>query len=172
MLDIQLGRRNLSPIQRIAVAEKYRPIYEKQAKERQAEYHGNQYDKKNIKSGLTENLPQVQKERNPTTDKYLSDIADVSEKTYRMGAKILNSDNEEIKNAVLSGEMSINAGYNKIRENKKVENNNVTTSTTQPIITPPTQSKPQISEEVRQICEDLKEQVKTGQVLCRIEYMR
>ena len=32
MLDIQLGRRNLTPIQRIAVAEKYRPIYEKQAK--------------------------------------------------------------------------------------------------------------------------------------------
>lgn len=32
MLDIQLGRRNLSLIQRIAVAEKYRPIYEKQAK--------------------------------------------------------------------------------------------------------------------------------------------
>lgn len=32
MLDIQLGRRNLSPIQRIAVAEKYRPIYERQAK--------------------------------------------------------------------------------------------------------------------------------------------
>ena len=31
----QLGRRNLSPIQRIAVAEKYRPIYEKQAKENQ-----------------------------------------------------------------------------------------------------------------------------------------
>lgn len=35
MLDIQLGRRNLSPIQRIAVAEKYRPIYERQAKENQ-----------------------------------------------------------------------------------------------------------------------------------------
>ena len=31
MLDIQLGRRNLSPIQRIAIAEKYRSIYEKQA---------------------------------------------------------------------------------------------------------------------------------------------
>jgi len=31
MLDIQLGRRNLSPIQRIAIAEKYRNIYEKQA---------------------------------------------------------------------------------------------------------------------------------------------
>ena len=111
MLDIQLGRRNLSPIQRIAVAEKYRPIYEKQAKERQAEYHGNQYDKKNVKSGLTENLPQVQKERNPTTDKYLSDIADVSDKSYRMGAKILNSDNEDLKQRVLSGETAINTDY-------------------------------------------------------------
>ena len=33
MLDIQLGRRNLTPIQKIAITEKYRPIYEKQAKE-------------------------------------------------------------------------------------------------------------------------------------------
>lgn len=33
MLDIQLERRNLSPIQKIAVAEKYRPIYEKQAQD-------------------------------------------------------------------------------------------------------------------------------------------
>lgn len=33
MLDIQLGRRNLSPIQRIAVAEKYRPIYERQTQQ-------------------------------------------------------------------------------------------------------------------------------------------
>lgn len=35
MPDIQLGRRNLSPIQRIAVAEKYRPFYEKKAKQEQ-----------------------------------------------------------------------------------------------------------------------------------------
>ena len=35
MLDIRLGRRNLSPIQRIAVAEKYGPIYERQARENQ-----------------------------------------------------------------------------------------------------------------------------------------
>lgn len=60
MFDIQLGRRNLSPIQRIAVAEKYRPMYEKKAKENQSEYYGNQYDKK---SGLTANLPQVQSKR-------------------------------------------------------------------------------------------------------------
>lgn len=140
MLDIQLGRRNLSPIQRIAVAEKYRPIYEKQAKERQAEYHGNQYDKKNIKSGLTENLPQVQKERNPTTDKYLSDIADVSEKTYRMGAKILNSDNEDLKQRVLSGKTAISAGYKELigkKENKNIEDVTVPTTVQSTVTSPP-----------------------------------
>ena len=158
MLDIQLGRRNLIPIQRIAVAEKYRPIYERQAKERQAEYHGNQYDKK---SGLTGNLPQVQnsKERNPTTDKILSDIASVSEKTYRMGAKVLNSDNEDIKQRVLSGEISISAGYKELMQSKKEEKtnierevNNMVSSTT----IKPSTSQTQISEETKQICADLK----------------
>lgn len=41
------------------------------------------------------------------------------------------------------------------KENKKVEDNNTITSTTQSTIAAPPQ-KPQISEEVRQICEDLK----------------
>ena len=120
MLDIQLGRRNLSPIQRIAIAEKYRSLYEKQARENQIKA-GKEYGNGGTK--LTEKLPQAldiknKKERNPTTDKRLSDMAGISEKTYRMGAKILKSDNEEVKKAVLSGEMSINAGYNKIREKK------------------------------------------------------
>lgn len=108
MLDIQLGRRNLSPIQRIAVAEKYRPIYEKMAKENKVLGGG---DKKSdeYKKTVTVNLPQPI--RNPTTDKKLADIAGVSEKTYRMGAKVLNSDNEDVKNRVLSGETSISAGY-------------------------------------------------------------
>lgn len=158
MLDIQLGRRNLIPIQRIAVAEKYRPIYKRQAKERQAEYHGNQYDKK---SGLTGNLPQVQnsKERNPTTDKILSGIAGVSEKTYRMGAKVLKSDNEDIKQRVLSGEISISAGYKELMQSKKEEKtnierevNNMVSSTT----IKPSTSQTQISEETKQICADLK----------------
>lgn len=120
MLDIQLGRRNLSPIQRIAVAEKYRPIYERQAQENQSKAGG---DKKSeiYQKSLTENLPQVilTKERNPTTDKKLSDIAGVSEKTYRMGAKVLNSDNEDIKQRVLSGETSISAGYKELTQCKK-----------------------------------------------------
>lgn len=35
IINTQLGRRNLTPIQKIAIAEKYRPIYEKRAKENQ-----------------------------------------------------------------------------------------------------------------------------------------
>ena len=101
MLDIQLGRRNLSPIQRIAVAEKYRPIYEKQAKENLVNA--------GRKGGLsTQNKPLVNLP-NPikpiNTSEKLADIAGVSEKTYRMGAKVLSSDDEELKQRVLSGEI-------------------------------------------------------------------
>lgn len=131
MLDIQLGRRNLSPIQRIAVAEKYRPIYERQAKERQAEYHRNQYDKKSaIPSNLTE--AQTTKNRENETNSKLADIAGVKPTTYKMGAKVLNSDNDELKKRVLSGETSISAGYkeltqgkNEEKENTKREENNI-----------------------------------------------
>ena len=104
MINTQLGRSNLSPIQRIAVAEKYRPIYEKQAKERQG-------TRNDLKNNFTVNLPQTSntKDCNPTTDKKLSGIAGVSEKTFRMGVKVLKSDNEDIKQRVLSGETSISA---------------------------------------------------------------
>lgn len=123
MINTQLGRRNLSTIQRIAVAEKYRPLYEKEAKENQSKA-GKEYGNGGTK--LTVNLPQAsykdKKERNPTTDKKLADIADVSEKTYRMGAKILNSDNEDLKKRVQSGETSISTGYKELTQNKKEKN--------------------------------------------------
>lgn len=104
MLDIQLGRRNLTPIQRIAVAEKYRPIYEKQAKENLSSGGGDKKSEEYKKSPLT-NLT------NPiftvdTTQK-LADVAGVSRTIYRMGAKVLNSSNEDVKQRVLSGETSI-----------------------------------------------------------------
>lgn len=157
MLDIQLGRRNLSPIQRIAVAEKSRGIYEKQAKENQSEGGGDKKSK-NYKKSVVMNSSQAifdDKERNPTVRKILSDVAGVSEDTYSKGKKILDSDNEEVKQAVLSGDMSINAGYNKIRGKQilNVEENNVSTTT---IMSKHQTVKPQISEETKQICADLK----------------
>lgn len=125
MLDIQLGRRNLTPIQRIAVAEKYRPIYERQARE-------------NISKAVSESnknrtnptLPKLvnMEQKSVDTTKKLAQVAGVSKETYRMGAKILNSDNEELKQEVLSGEKSINAGYRELtgkKENKKEETRNI-----------------------------------------------
>lgn len=148
MLDIQLGRRNLSPIQRIAIAEKYRNIYEKQARENQLNA---------LKQNQNTVLPNLVKRESIDTTKKLAEVANVGKETYRMGKKILDSDNEEVKEKVLSGEMSINAGYNKIREvtNKKENINNKSTTISSPI-TQKEQSKPKISEETKQICADLK----------------
>lgn len=118
MFDIQLGRRNLSSFQRIAVVEKKRAYYKKKAKEKQAEYHGNQYDKK---SGITPNLVEFQNNRTDNeTNSKLAKLAGVGKETYRMGAKILNSDNEELKKRVLSGETSISAGYKELTQGKEV----------------------------------------------------
>ena len=104
MLDIHLGRRNLSPIQRIAVAEKYRPIYEKQAliNKQNAINEARKNNKNNKNEQFLVNLPKTVP---INTSEKLASVAGVSEKTYRMGAKILNSDNEEVKEKVLSGEI-------------------------------------------------------------------
>lgn len=118
MLDIQLGRRNLSPIQRIAVAEKYRPIYEKQARANQL-------------SGLKQNQDTVSQNSSKRTEPIdvrakLAKTAGVSTDTYSKGKKILDSDNDTLKQEVLSGEKSINAGimnlYALLYECRKMSN--------------------------------------------------
>lgn len=154
MLDIQLGRRNLSPIQRIAVTEKYRPIYEKQAKENSLN---------NLKQNQTADKSNLTNREFKSTNKKLADIAGVKPTTYKMGAKVLNSDNEDLKQRVLSGETSISAGYKELQNEKKKEQfsdnqneeYNIEQPTTSSSIVQPSQ-KNQVSEEVRQICEDLK----------------
>lgn len=72
MLDIQLGRRNLSPIQRIAVAEKYRPIYEKQAKKKQSDA-GKEYGNGGIK--LPQNIGEADKNSNRSENETNSKLA-------------------------------------------------------------------------------------------------
>lgn len=116
MLENQLARRNLQTIQRIAIAEKYRPIFEKQAKERQSEYHGNQYDKKRE---VPQNFVEVQnrKKQDNETNAKLAKMADVNRETYRQAKRVLDSDNEEVKRRVLSGKTSISAGYRELRNN-------------------------------------------------------
>lgn len=159
MLDVQLGRRNLSPIQRIAIAEKYRSIYEKDAQKRLEEgrIKGGQVKSNSSTQNFVESTTSVNRSENETNAK-LAKIANVNRETYRQAKRVLDSDNEDLKQRVLSGETAISTGYKELvgkKENKKAEDNNVTTFTTQPTITP-TPQKTQISDEVRQICEDLK----------------
>lgn len=119
----QLARRNPTPIQKISIAEQYRSIYEKQAKENQSLGGGDKKSEdyqKSVESNLTQ---AVDKKRNPTTDEKLSKIAGIKTTTYKMGAKVLKSDNEDLKKRVLSGETSISAGYKELMMNKKSTSN-------------------------------------------------
>ena len=108
MLDIQLGRRNLSPIQRIAIAEKYRPLYEKEAKERQATSTGG------ANPQLTQNFVEADRNKKRSeneTNAKLAKVANVNRETYRQAKRVLDSNNNDLKQRVLSGETSISAGY-------------------------------------------------------------
>lgn len=91
-----LGRRNLSPIPRIAITEKYRPIYEKQARENQSVNGGDK------KSEFAKNRVSPIGEKRPIThtDKELAKLVEtvgVSTDTYSKDKKILDSDNEDVK---------------------------------------------------------------------------
>ena len=121
MLDTQLGRRNLPPAQRLAVMDKFKKKIQEQAKEKMSEDGGDKKsnDYKNRAS------PNGEKRSNTKihTDKELAKLAGVGKETYRMGAKVLNSDNEDVKQRVLKGETSISAGYKKLTKDKKKNEN-------------------------------------------------
>ena len=160
MLDIQLGRRNLSPIQRIAVAEKYRPIYEKESYKKLRE--GGKKGGASSPNKPTQNFVEASKQNNRSeneTNAKLAKVANVNRETYRQAKRVLDSNNDELKQRVLSGETSISAGYkeltqgkNEVKANTNKEEKDISSSTT----TKPTTPKTQISEETKQICADLK----------------
>lgn len=114
MVRAQLGRRNLTPLQRIKLVETYRPIYEKQAKENKSANGG---DKKSESENSTTPLPP--KEKIDVRAKLASD-AGVSTNTYSKGKKILDSENEELIRQVETGEKSINKAFKEIKEQEQV----------------------------------------------------
>lgn len=59
----------------------------------------------------SQNSSTLPKEEKMDVRAKLAKTAGVSTDTYSKGKKILDSDNEELKQEVLSGEKSINAGY-------------------------------------------------------------
>jgi hypothetical protein len=115
MIDTQIGRRNLEPIQRIQISEKYRPIFEMKAKENKekAIQKAREYNPNNCNEQFSQKSAESVKPID-TRDE-MAKLAGVSHDTYNKGRTILKSDNEDVKKKVLSGEMSINAGYNVIK---------------------------------------------------------
>jgi len=121
MINTQLGRRNLPPAQRLAVMDKFKRKIQEQAKSTQG-----------TRTDLTSS-PNGEKVISTHTDKELAKMAGVGTGTVARFNKVMKSDDEELKKKVLSNEVSINAGYEKVREKeKKKENINTEQSSSKP----------------------------------------
>ena len=109
-LDTQKGRRNLDKWELGKIALKLKPEIEARAKEKQREYHGNQYE-----SGLLTTLSEVQAPP-MTTRKELADTVGIGEVTMGKVMQIDEYAPAAIREALDNGELSINQGYNIIRQ--------------------------------------------------------
>ena len=110
MLDVQLGRRNLNKAQRVLAAEKFREYYEKQARENMSEGGSKAAPGKRVvqMDKPSENEEKIDVRKN------LSQKAGVGSGTYYRCKTVLDSDNEELKQQMLSGDITINAAYNMV----------------------------------------------------------
>ena len=100
----QSGRRNLSTYARAELALKLKPVIAAQAKERQAEYHGNQYESALPKNSAEDQTP-------IDTRKKIAKAAGVSHDTIAKVEKLSAQASEEINAALRTGNISINAAF-------------------------------------------------------------
>lgn len=97
ILENQLGRRNLSDFAKNEIALRYKEVVARRAKERQAEYHGNQHEK--VDFG-----PNDQKSTGPiNTRAEIAKIAGTNDSSVRRTEFILKHGNEEEINRARRG---------------------------------------------------------------------
>lgn len=101
MLEQQLGRRNLSPVERYEIVQKFKSIFQKKAKENQSSGG----------KGLT-NLSKV------NTRKEMAKATGVSEGTYQKLDKVMQSNNEEVKQKLRKKKISVDKAYREIKNPK------------------------------------------------------
>ena len=120
MVRQQLGRRSLTPLQRIQIVEKYRPFYKKKAEKNKSLNGGNK-----IAESENSTTPLMKEEKIDVRDKLAKD-ADVSTNTYSKGVKILESGNEDLISETINGQKSINKAFNELKKNADIgKNDNV-----------------------------------------------
>lgn len=131
MMDIQMSRRNLSKVQKIIAVEKYRPVYERKAKENHSkavtEANKNRnspclpklvnMENGNCSDEVDKPLPKLVNPKEPIdTTKELAKMAGIGKETYRQAVFVLNSSDEELKNLMISGEKTISFCYKRLRQ--------------------------------------------------------
>lgn len=99
MLEQQLGRRNLSDIDKYEITQKFKSVYEKRAKENQSA----------AGKGLT-NLSKV------NTREEMAKAVGVSEGTYQKMDAVMKSDNPDLKEQLKAGEISVHKAYQEVRK--------------------------------------------------------
>lgn len=109
MLEQQLGRRNLTEAERYEIVQRFKSIFEKKAKENQSSGG----------KGLT-NLSKV------NTRKEMAKATGVSEGTYQKLDKVMQSNNEEVKQKLREKEISIDRAYQEIKNPTIKEKESIT----------------------------------------------
>lgn len=109
MLEQQLGRRNLTDADRYKIVQRFKEMFQKRAKENQS-----------LGGKGSTNLPKVD------TRKEMAKAVGVSEGTYRKLDKIMQSDNEEIKQQVSDKKISIDKAYQMVKNPKPKEKESIT----------------------------------------------
>lgn len=104
MLEQQLGRRNLSDTERYEIVQKFKSVFEKKAKENQSSGG----------KGLT-NLSKV------NTRKEMAKAVGVSEGTYQKIDKVMQSDNEELKQQLRDKKVSVDRAYKEVKNTNQAK---------------------------------------------------
>lgn len=105
MLEQQLGRRNLSDIEKYEIVQKFKSVFEQKAKQNQS-LGG---------KGLS-NLSKV------NTRKQMAKATGVSEGSYRKMDAVMQSNDEELKQKLRDKEISTDAAYKKLKKKEQKQN--------------------------------------------------
>lgn len=109
MLEQQLGRRNLSEVERYEIVQRFKSLFEERAKKNQSAGG----------KGLT-NLTKV------NVRKEMAKVAGTSEGTYQKLDKIMQSDNKELKQKLKNREVSVDKVYRMLKNPTPKKNEEVT----------------------------------------------
>lgn len=102
MLEQQLGRRNLSEAERYEIVQKFKTVIQQKAKENQSSGG----------KGLS-NLSKV------NTRKEMAKVVGVSEGTYQKMERVMESDNDELKQKLREKKVSVDKAYQEVNNKKK-----------------------------------------------------